>query len=254
MKKTSAVLSLLTCLSIVALGQTNAELQKKAITLRNAGQSRDALAIFQGLLKQDSNNVSYLQYTAYLIAKVWHDKSDDESTVTSYYHKALYLAKKALKIDTTTAEAHYAYAFAVGVINEYASNKQQIANAKIMKDEIDKCLKINPHHAGAYHLLGRWSRKLAEFSSLEKFAVKTLYGATLPIATYKDAADAFEKAIVYESDWLIHYYELAQTYYEMDKYADAKVWLNQAINNTSYKGDDAEDVKDKCRKLLAKMN
>ncbi|HXP49481.1 MAG TPA: hypothetical protein VN922_06000 [Bacteroidia bacterium] len=254
MKKIALVLSLFIGLGSLAFAQTNAELQKKALVYRNAGQSKDALAIFQSLLKQDSANLDYLQYTSYLIAKVWHDKTDvDASVCAPYYNQALYLAKKALKVDSNSAEANYAYAFAVGVINETASNKQQIANAKIMKDHIDKCLKVSPHHGGAYHLLGRWSRRLAEFNGLEKLAVKTLYGATLPESTYKDAADAFEKAIVAEPDWLIHYYELAYTYYEMDKYADAKVWLQQAINNTTFKGDDAADVKDKCRKLLAKL-
>lgn len=254
MKKTALfILALLACWGTFA--QTNADLVKKALVLRNAGMSKDALVIFQGLLKQDSSNVTYLQYTSYLIAKVWHDKTDiDASAAAPYYNQALYLAKKAVKLDSNSAEAHYAFAFAVGVINETASNKQQIANAKIMKDQIDACLKRNPNHGGAYHLLGRWCRRLAEFSSVEKFAVKALYGATLPEATYKDAANAFEKAIVYEPDWLIHYYELAYTYYEMDKYADAKVWLNQAISNTTFKGDDAQDVKDKCKKLLAKLN
>lgn len=252
-KTTTVILALFT--GLCAMAQSNADLMKQGLTLRNAGRSKEALVIFQGLLKQDSNNVAYVEYTSYLIAKVWHDKTDiDASTAAPYYNQALYLAKKAVKLDSNSAEAHYAFAFAVGVINETASNKQQIANAKIMKDQIDACLKRNPHHGGAYHLLGRWCRRLAEFNGVEKFAVKTLYGATLPEATYKDAADAFEKAIVYEPDWLIHYYELAYTYYEMDKYADAKVWLNQAISNTTFKGDDAQDVKDKCKKLLAKLN
>ena len=238
---------------LITFAQSNADLLKKGLDLRASGKSKDALAILQGLLKQDSNNVGYLQYTSYLLAKVWHDKEVDESECVPYYNKAEYLAKKALKIDSTSADAHYAYAYAIGVINEYASHKQQIANGKTMKDEIDKCLKLNPHHAGAYHLLGRWSRRMAEFNGFEKFMVKTLYGSTLPEATYKDAADAFQKAIVYEPDYLIHQYELAYTYHEMDKDADAIVWLQHAINNTSYKGDDSDNVKDKCRKLLEKI-
>jgi len=53
---------------------------------------------------------------------------------------------------------------------------------------------------------------------------------------------------------LIHQYELANTYYEMDKYSDAKIWLQKIIGNTTYKGDDAQNVKDKAKKLLAKMD
>jgi tetratricopeptide (TPR) repeat protein len=250
----SAFIFTITILSICsAIGQSNADLLKKGLYLRSAGKCKDALAIFQPLLQKDSNNVAYLQYTANLLAKVWHDKEVDENECTPYYIKAIYLAKKAIKIDSTSAEAHYAYAFAVGVLNEYASHKQQIANGKLMKDEIDKCLKLNPNHAGAYHLLGRWSRRMAEFNGFEKLMVKTLYGASLPEATYKDAADAFQKAIVYEPEYLVHQYELAYTYHEMDKDVDAQVWLQHAINDVSYKGDDADNVKDKCRKLLAKI-
>ena len=254
MKKTSILLFLLAGLSLSTIGQNNADELKKSVQLAGLGQCTEALTIIQSLLKQDSNNVKYLEYNSYILAKVWHDKELSESETMPYYNKALYMAKKALKIDSSDAESHYAYAFTVGIINEFASHKQQIANAKIMKDEIDKCLKLNPHHSGAYHLLGRWCRRLAEFNGVEKFAVKTMYGATLPEASYQDAVNAFEKAILYSPDYLIHMYELGYTYYEMDKYADAKVWLQQAINNTTYKGDDSQHVKDKCKKLLDKMN
>jgi tetratricopeptide (TPR) repeat protein len=253
LRKIALVLGYIICSISLAIGQSNSDLVKKGIELRSSGKYTDALAIFQPLLQKDSSNVVYLQYTSYLLGKVWHEKELDENECLPYYYRAEYLAKKAIKIDSNSAEAHYAYAFALGIINEYASHKQQIANGKTMKDEIDKCLRLNPHHAGAYHLLGRWSRRMAEFNGFEKLMVKTLYGATLPEATYKDAADAFQKAIVYEPDYLLHQYELAYTYHEMDKDVDAQVWLQHAINDVSYKGDDANNVKDKCRKLLQKI-
>jgi tetratricopeptide (TPR) repeat protein len=161
-----------------------------------------------------------------------------------------YLAKKSLKLDTNNPESHYAYAFSIAVISENASHKQQISIAGIMKTELDKTLKLNPHHAGAYHLLGRWFDKLASFSSIEKLAVKVLYGATLPEGTYAQATAAYEKAILYEPDYILHQYELAKIYHKMHKDADAEVWLNNAIKST-YAGDDANKVKDECRKLLS---
>lgn len=233
----------------LAIGQSSAELYKKGLELRAARHYKEALPIFEGLLKQDSSNINYLQYTSYLYAKVWHDEAPDADKATLYYNKAYYLAKKALRKDSTSAEAHYAFAFAIGVLNENASHKQQIANAKTMKVEIDKCLAIEPHHSGAYHLLGRWYRKLAELGSIERFAMKALYGSSLPEATYKDAINAFEKAYIYEPDYILHQYELAVTYHKMDMNADAKIWLQKALH-ANYTGDDAADTKAKCQKLL----
>ncbi len=211
---------------------------------------KDALPVFESLLKSDSGDTRYLSNCAYLYAKVWHDQTtatDEERTAA--YNIALYLAKKAIKADSNNAEAHYATAFAIGVLNENAGSKEQIANAKAMKTEIDKCLKSDPRHAGAYHLLGRWYRRLAELNGFERFAMKTFYGTSLPQATLQDAINAFEHAYIYQPGYILHQYEMAFTYHEMGKDADAKIWLNMAIK-ADYAGDDAADTKIKCRKLL----
>ena len=234
--------------------QTNTAQLKKIIEMRNAGKCNDALPLAQALLKQDSNNAQYLACVSSILTKVWHDKGLDEKECTPYYNQSLYLAKRALKLDSNVAEAQYAYAFCIGVLNEFASHKQQINNSKIMKDALDKCIKLDPHHGGAYHLLGRWYEKLAGFNGFEKFMVKTLFGSSLPDVTYQDAVNAYVKAMHEEPDYLLHMYDLANTYYEMDKYSDAKGWLNVIINNTTYQGDDAADVKARSKKLLAKMN
>jgi tetratricopeptide (TPR) repeat protein len=211
---------------------------------------KDALPIFQALLKQDSSNIDYLQYTAFLYAKVPHDAPKKiRKIMPGYYRMAHYLAKKAIAKDSNSAEAHYALAFVIGVENEDADTKQQIANAKAMKVEIDKCLALNPHHAGAWHLLGRWYRKLAEINGLERLAMSAIYGASLPEATYADAAKAFEKAYLYEPDYILHQYELALTYHRMGKDIDAKIWLERAIK-ANYTGDDEVDTKKMCQDLL----
>ena len=216
------------------------------------GQFHSALAIFKLLLSKDSNNTAYLDYTAVLTCKTLHDDTKPDNPPIDQYKHMEYLAKKSLKLDTTNAESHYAYAFAIGVISEYASHKQQIAIAGIMKTELDKTLKLNPHHAGAYHLLGRWFSKLAEFNSMEKLAVKVLYGTSLPEGTFAEAAAAYEKAVLYEPDYILHQYELALTYHKMGKDADAKVWLQNALKS-AYAGDDAQQVKDHCSKLLGEL-
>ncbi len=238
--------------SINGYGQT-AALYKKAVELRQQGKFHDALAIFRLLLSKDSNNTAYLDYVAVLTCKSLHDDTKPDNPPIDAYKHMEYLAKKSLKLDSNNAESHYAYAFSIAVISEYANKKQQIAIAGIMKKELDKTIKLSPHHAGAYHLLGRWFDKLAGFNSVEKLAVKVLYGTSLPEGTYAQAAASYEKAVLYEPDYILHQYELAAVYHEMKKDADAKVWLQNAID-AKYSGDDSEQVKNSCKKLLAKIN
>ena len=238
--------------TVKGFSQSNADLYKTAVGLRMKGQYHSALAIFKLLLSRDSNNTEYLYYVAVLSCKTLHDDSKPSDPPIDQYKHMEYLAKKSLGLDSNNAESHYAYAFAIGVVSEYASHKQQIAIAGIMKKEIDKCLKLNPHHAGAYHLLGRWFDKLAGFNSVEKMAVKVLYGASLPEGTYAEAAAAYEKAILYEPEYILHQYELAFVYHQMGKETDAKVWLQNAINS-KYAGDDSAAVKTSCRKLLTQL-
>jgi regulator of microtubule dynamics protein 3 len=251
-KIVATVFVLLSFISVNGYSQSNADLYKTAVSMRSKGQFHNALAIFKMLLSRDSTNTAYLDYTAVLTCKTLHDDSKPDNPPIDAYKHCEYLALKSLKLDSNNAESHYAYAFAIGVISEYASHKQQIAIAGVMKHELDKCLKLNPHHAGAYHLLGRWYSKLAEFNAMEKLAVKVLYGTSLPEGTFAEAAAAYEKAVVYEPDYILHQYELAVTYHKMGKDADAKVWLQNAINST-YAGDDAQQVKASCRKLLAQL-
>lgn len=235
---------------IGAGAQTTAALYQSGLKLESQYHFKEALPVFESLLKSDSSDARFLANTAFLYAKVIHDNgSSSEAQRTTKYNLALYLAKRAIRADSNNAEAYYALAFAIGVLNENAGNKQQIANAKTMKTEIDKCLKLNPRHAGAQHLLGRWYRRLAELSGLERFAMKTFYGSSLPQATYADAIKSFEEAYINQPDYILHQYEMAVTYHDTGKDADAKIWLNMALK-ANYNGDDATDTKIKCQKLL----
>lgn len=238
--------------TVSGFAQSNADLYKTAVGLRMKGQYHNALAIFKLLLSRDSNNTAYLDYVAVLSCKTLHDDSKADNPPLVQYKHMEYLAKKSLRLDSNNAQSYYAYAFAIAVISEYESHKQQIAIAGIMKSELDKCLKMDPRNAGAYHLLGRWFDKLAGFNSVEKLAVKVLYGTTLPEGTYAQAAAEYEKAIVYEPDYILHQYELAYVYHQMGKDADAKIWLQNALR-ASYNGDDSAVVKNSCRKLLLQL-
>ncbi len=245
-----AVCAVITSVSVIA--QSNDEQYAKANKLRIEYKYKEALPMFQALLKSDSNNVNYLQYSSYLYSKYGFFYAP-EAEKMKYYQTAEYLAKKAIKVNEASADAHYAYAMALGRINENASSKQKIANAKLIKTEADRAVALNPKLAGAHHILGRWHRTIAGFNSVEKLMINSFFGGVPPGGSYEDAVKSFMTAISLEPKALTHQYELAQTYSDMGKDIEAKLWAKKALEITPVSDDDKK-AKTECEALMKKLN
>jgi tetratricopeptide (TPR) repeat protein len=244
-----AVLTIATSLSAVA---QNSELEyQKAYKLKMEFNYKEAFPLFQALLKTDSSNVNYLQYASYCYSKYGFLYAADADKM-NYYKTAEYLAKKALKLKETSADAHFSYALALGRINENASSKQKIANAKLIKTEVDRAIVLNPRLAGAYHILGRWNRTIAGFNGVEKIMINSFFGGVPPGGSYDDAVKAFMTAVSIEPKYMNHQYELAETYHEMGKDADAKVWIENVLKITPSNPDDIKAKAD-AEALLKKL-
>jgi tetratricopeptide (TPR) repeat protein len=237
--------------SISAIAQTNDE-YTKAYKLKTDFKYKEALPAFQALIKSDSANVNYLQYGSYIYSKYGFFYAP-EAEKMKYYQTAEYLAKKAIKVNEASADAHYAYAMALGRINENASSKQKIANAKLIKTEADRAVALNPKLAGAHHILGRWHRTIAGFNSVEKLMINSFFGGVPPGGSYDDAVKSFMTAISLEPKALTHQYELAQTYYDMGKTIEAKLWAKKALEITPV-SDDEKKAKTECEALMKKLN
>lgn len=238
-----------------SLAQTYDDMYHKALNYRDNFKYVEALAYFQVLLKTDSANLSYLTNTSLLLSKVGYLQPDEKKKFECF-HVAEYLAKKAIATDTRNGSAHYAYALALARLNENAGTKQKVANAKLIKSEAETCLKYNPEHPGAYHVLGRWNRTVAGFGSIEKLAVNALYGGMPSGGSYDESIDAFKKAIKYEPNYILHYYELALSYLEKDGSKSgkesAKFYLKKLLTLPNQTPDDP-DTKRKSDALLKKL-
>ena len=217
------------------------------------GKLDDALSVFKNLLKQDSSNINYLYYTSFLYSKVGYLQKTEELK-QQWFHEAEYLGLKAIAIDANSGEAHYVYALSLGRMNEHASNKVKISNAKIIKSEAETAIRLNPDLSGPYHILGKWNQIAAGFNILEKTMIKILFGG-IPLGTYDDAIKNFRKAISVEEGHSITYYELALSYYERNKPGDRQqslLWVNKAIQ-LPVRNEDDRFVLEDCNDLLKKL-
>ena len=238
-----------------SFAQSNEELYTKGLKCKTEFKYDESLTIFQTLLKSDSNNVNYLANASISYSKSGFRLAAEDKKM-EYYKTADYLAKKAVTADNNNAEAHYAYALALGRINENASSKQKIANAKLIKSEADMAIKLNPKHAGAYHILGRWHSTIAGFGMVEKVAINTLFGGVPQGGSYDASIEAFNNAIKYDPNYILHYYELANAYYQrnagVNDLALASVMLKKALALPNLTPEDPDNKK-KCEELLKKI-
>ena len=241
---------LLICISANVNAQ-NSELTS-ALQLKADKKWKEAFDGFSKLLKTDSTNIEYLTSTAYLYCKLGNLKTV-ESERQAYFNQALYLAKKAAALNPNSAQAHYNIALALGRINEHASNKQKISNAKVIKSECDQAVKLDPKLAGAFHILGRWHRTIAGFNFIEKAMINTLFGGVPEGGSYEAAIDNFSKAILLEPNEIVHKFELAETYRERGNEGDdikAKVWYKKVLEMKAADDDDRV-FQEKARKLVS---
>ncbi len=250
--KTIQLAAFLLFFTVSLAAQTNEEQYAKALKFKTAYNYKEALPLYQALLKADSNNVNYLHGASYCYTKYSYYYLP-EAEKMKYYNTAGYLARKAIKIIETSADAHCVYAMALGRIYENASSKVKIANSKVIKSEVDRAIQLNPKLAGAYHILGRWHRTIAGFNSFEKIMINSFFGGVPPGGTYEDAIKSFMTAISIEPKFMLHQFELAETYHEMGTDIEAKLWLQKTLEITPANEDDIKAKKD-CETLLKKIN
>lgn len=250
--KSSISIFLLLVAHCIAMAQTNDQLYREGLNLRNKYKDKEAFEIFKKLYQRDSSNANYTAQAGYGYAKIGATKSTEAERM-KYYLEAERLGKKALSQDNKNAEAHYTYALALGRLNENASSKQKIRNAKLIKKEAERVLQLDPNHAGAYHILGRWHRTIAGFNSIEKAMINTFFGGVPEGGTYEDAKKCFIKAALLQPDYILHYYELAVTYKDTKEYEMARAVLKKALQIPPAGEVDKKRLED-CQKLYDELD
>lgn len=226
---------------------------KRAVALQTSGKWADALPLFKSMLRKDSNSVELLWRTSYLYSQLG-SKQHDENQKQSWYRTSEYLGRKAIALQPKHANAHYAYALALGRMNENASSRTKIDYAKSIKTEAELALKYDSTLAGPHHILGRWHRVVAGFNFFERTMIQTVFGG-MPGGTYEQAIWHFKKAIFLEPNVGIHYYELASTFKERDDSGDINLaidWLKRALKLPLATDTDREHRK-LCEKLLSEL-
>ncbi|MCB9057650.1 MAG: tetratricopeptide repeat protein [Calditrichae bacterium] len=145
------------------------------------------------------------------------EKLDDSDKRAEFYKKGEQYARDAIKIDPEGSMGHLYLSIALGRVALDASAKERIKMSKEIKVEADLAIKFDPQNDIAYHVLGRWNRKIANLSWIERGFADMFLGGVPKDASNEAAVQNFKKAIELNPNYINHYLELGLTYELMDK-------------------------------------
>ncbi|NOX37428.1 MAG: tetratricopeptide repeat protein [Calditrichaeota bacterium] len=213
MKHVSAKILLLLIGSILCglMAQDATLFIQKGDSAYAAMDNQAALDFYLKAVEADANNYEALWKLSRAYVDVG-EKLTDKDQRKEYFKKAEEAARKAIEVNPNGSKGHLYLSIALGRVALDASPKERIRLSKEIKAEVDKALELDPNDDIAWHVLGRWHRKLATLSWIEKKFANIFLGGVPKEASVEKAAECFQKAIELKPDHINHHLELAITY------------------------------------------
>jgi len=198
----------------------------------------DALKFYLPAEKLEPNNVRLL---VRISREYRHLMSDAAlpAAKCSLGGTALSYAKRAVTLAPNDPEAQLAVAISYGKLQPFESIREKLDASRVIKDAVDKVIRLDPRSDLGWHVLGRWHMAFAEVSPAKRALALATYGK-LPDSTYEDAAKCFEKAIEINPNRLMHYIQLGRAYVHMGRVNDARRLITQGLAMRETEKDDPE--------------
>jgi tetratricopeptide (TPR) repeat protein len=168
---------------------------------------------------------------------------------SAYFKKSELHARQAIKTDSTGSKGHLHLSIALGRVALDASAKERIQYSKEIKKEVDLAIQYDPKDDIAYHVLGRWHRKLANLSWVEKTFANIFLGGVPKEASNENAAISFLKASEINPIHINHYLELGMTYELMGEKEKARTAYQKCLDLPKSDSDDDTYKKEAAEKL-----
>jgi tetratricopeptide (TPR) repeat protein len=210
-----------------------------------------ALKYYSDAMKADSNSYEAAWKLSRAFVDVGEDLTDKEQR-KEYFQNGEAYARKAISIDSIGSKGHLYLSIALGRVALDAGKKEQVRLSKEIKVEVDKALQLDPNDDIAWHVLGRWNRKMATLGWIQRKFANIFLGGVPKDASLENAEKDFQKAIQLNPGHINHYLELGITYEEMDKKEEAKKQFEEVLSLPKTSADDdryKEEAKEYLRKL-----
>lgn len=227
--KISIILLTVSCILLCALvyGQDITRLLQKADQLEKTLQEGEALKVYQQVLKVQPANPKALCRASELCSRIGF-RQEKESARMDFYRAAKKYAELALSQNGKNSDAHLVMAMAVGRMAMVASGKDRFAAAKDIKTYAENAIFYDKNSYKAYHILGKWHYEIVSLNSIQRGAMKLLFGE-LPKASLAESIQYFEQARKIHPGFILNYLELARAYEKNNQRKQAREALTAML-------------------------
>ncbi len=222
------------------------ELVKQADALEKQMKEAEAYQKFKEIIKQHPQHLYSLIKCSELASRVGKMQTNRERQM-DYYSAAKIYAERAIRINPNDSDANMVMAVAHGRLALLKNGKDKIVSVKEIKNYAQRAVQLNPKNFKALHVLGKWHFEVSNLNTMEKGAVKVLYGG-LPKASYDSSLYYYEKVKAISPTFVLNYLELAKTYYKLNKKEKAIETIKYLLRLPNVLSED-EMVKVEARKL-----
>lgn len=197
-------------LPVVALPAETDDLWREALAAEARLDTRRALELLLTVEARRPDDAELLQKIARQYSDLVVDLASPEEKRAAV-QKALAYAQRAVTLAPDRAENVLSVAICYGKLGVYGGTRDKVRYSRLMREEAERALALDPNYAWAHHLLGRWHYEVAELGTTVRWLVKLFYGG-LPEASVATAVAHLERAVALEPTQLKHHLELGFAY------------------------------------------
>jgi tetratricopeptide (TPR) repeat protein len=220
-----------------------------ALAERQEAQLNETAAFetFRQALRINPNNYQALWKSSELCSRIGKRQPKKEHQ-QEWYRAGRAYSQKAIQLNPSGADGYYTMAVATGRLAMSQSGREKVNSVKEIRSNVERALSLNPNHARAWHVLGKWHYEVSNLGMFEKAALRIVYGG-LPSASLKESIRCYERARAIEPEFALNFLELAKAYHQNDQNEKALECLRRLQTLSNRTGDDAH-IKSEGAKLL----
>lgn len=226
-----------------------APLVQAALAAEARWDSSGALRLFLEADKARPDDAFILQKIAKQYSDLVFDAKDN-ATKKELAEKALSYAQRSLALEPNNAVYALAPAICHGHLALVGNIRTKVELSRVIKDEAEHALRLDPNYAWAHHLLGRWHCELAALGPAARFLVRLFYGR-LPDASREEGVRHLQRATELEPAEPNHWIDLGFALADLGRDADARRCWERGLALPAT-GPHDEPARQRARTALAK--